>query len=333
MKKCSWIVHSALCCDKGKIRKNNEDAFFFNGRFMPADEMDKGDTLAIDVPAKESLWAVCDGMGGEENGEVASYTVVSEMSKLQDRLHNRDFATALQAWIREINTHVFEKASGGGSTLAMLYCEEESLQIAHIGDSRVYRLRRGKLEQMTRDHSKVELMISAGMITPEEARMHPQKNVITRYLGMNDEYICEATISPRIQIAYGDRYLLCSDGVTDMLTNDAILELLSNTQDASRCIESIRNAVFEAGARDNLTILVLDFTSEDESAAGGEDFEDSQDDAEEYEDEEPTVDEGLKKRIVVNVDMNSRESISTVFHINYPKQRLNVNLRIRSSYV
>ena len=330
MKEHSWIVHGALCCDKGTIRKNNEDAFFFNGKYMSADKMDEGDTLTANVPAEGTLWAVCDGMGGEENGEVASYNVVSEMAKLQKKLQNRDFATILQSWVHEMNTCVYEKAAGGGSTLAMAYCDGETLQIAHIGDSRVYRLHRGRLEQMTRDHSKVELMLSAGMITREEARKHPQKNVITRYLGMNDEFVCEATIGPKLQIARGDRYLICSDGVTDMLEDHSILELLSADQDALKCAVLIKEAVFAAGARDNLTILILEFSSADGRTTDSDDQDYYQNDDE---DDEPTVDEGLRKHITVNLNMDTREYPKTVLCVRFPKQRTNINLFIRCSYI
>lgn len=255
-----WKIQASLCCDKGKIRKNNEDSYYFNGRFAGLSEMDAGAYLTVETPAAGSLWAVCDGMGGQSSGEVASFTAVSGMKSLQDCLRGQDFGKIIQAWVRQADRTVSERASGGGTTLAMLYCGEKAVRIAHVGDSRVYRFRGGKLEQMTRDHSKVEMLVKAGVIKPEEARTHPQKNLLIRWLGMNEEYPCEATVTPEILPAAGDRYILCSDGVTDMLTDAEITALAARSAIAGSCAANIRDAVLAAGARDNMTVIVLDLT-------------------------------------------------------------------------
>ena len=233
----NWTIHGTLCCNVGRIRKNNEDSFYFNGKFMPLSEMDQGAELACDVPAFGTLWAVCDGMGGQNNGEVASHTAVSGMRDLQDHLKGRNFEATIQGWVQQANKVIEERADGGGTTLAMLYCSEQYIQTAHIGDSRVYRFHGGELSRITRDHSKVEMMVAAGMITREEAWSHPQKNVITRYLGMDDEYVCEATVGPKIPLMHGDCFLLCSDGISDMLTDEAIEIIMQSEDDLPACAE------------------------------------------------------------------------------------------------
>ena len=284
-----WTIHASLRYDKGSIRKNNEDAFYFNGKHAKLAEMDEGASLVSDVPSGGTLWAVCDGMGGQSNGEMASYTAVTGMADLQEHLKGRDFETAIQNWVRQANKAVAERADGGGSTLAMLYCTDQYVQAAHIGDSRIYRYHQGELVRVSRDHSKVEMLLEAGMISADEARNHPQKNVITRYLGMNSEYICEATVSRKIPLVHGDRYVLCSDGITDMLTDEEIAAALAKSKNAADCAELIKEAVFASGARDNLTVIVLELESSDGANAVPEEpelFMDKTDD-----DDEPTVDE------------------------------------------
>ena len=174
-----WKLQAAMCYDMGKIRKNNEDAFYFNGEYARLDNMDEKVRISNTYNAAGSLWAVCDGMGGQNNGEVASSTAVSGMHELQEHLRGRDFETSVQSWVRQANRAVESRTDGGGCTLVMLYCTDSYLQTAHIGDSRIYRFHDGMLSRITRDHSKVEMLLSAGMITEEEARNHPQKNVIT----------------------------------------------------------------------------------------------------------------------------------------------------------
>ena len=103
------------------------------------------------------------------------------------------------------------------------------------------------------------MLLEAKLITPEEARNHPQKNVITRYLGMNSEYACDATVGKKIPFSDGDRFLLCSDGVSDMLTDEALEALLQENEEVETCVRKIRDAVCRAGARDNLTVILLEF--------------------------------------------------------------------------
>lgn len=261
----SWKIHGSLICDKGLLCKNNEDAWYFNGKRPSFTKMDEGAVLNETVPAVGSLWAVCDGMGGQKNGETASYTAVSGLKELQEHLDGREFSAGAQNWVRQASMAVSARAEGGGTTLTMLYVTDGYLQTAHVGDSRVYRFHKGGLSRVTRDHSKVEMLLAAGMITEEEARNHPKKNVITRYLGMNDEYDCEASIGKKLPLVHGDRYLLCSDGVTDMVTDETLAALMAE-EDTAACAEKIRDAVFAAGGKDNMTVLVLELEAED----GGE---------------------------------------------------------------
>ena len=256
-----WIIDAAVICDKGLLRKNNEDAYYFDGHYARLSEMDETACLRKTREAPGSLWAVCDGMGGQSNGEVASHTAVSGMRDLQHHLKDHAFEATIQSWVGQASNAI-RKRTDGGTTLAMIYGSDECIFAAHVGDSRIYRVHEGEFSRLTRDHSRVEMMISAGMITEEEAKTHPQRHTISRYLGMDSEYACSATVSEQLPYARGDRYLLCSDGVTDMLTDEQLDGLLRAKGDCETCASAVRDAVFKAGAMDNTTLIGLDIRAE-----------------------------------------------------------------------
>ena len=319
----NWIIRASLCYDMGSLRKNNEDAYYFNGQYAPLSQMDKGAFLTTEANAPGSLWAVCDGMGGQSNGEKASYTAVSGMQDLQNHLRGRDFEATIQSWVHQANRAVSEQADGGGATLVMLYCTDQYIQTAHIGDSRIYRYHNGELIRITKDHSKIEMLLDTKMITPEEALHHPQKNVITRYLGMSSEYICDATVGKKIPLCNGDRYLLCSDGVTDMLTDAEIAALLAQNESVSTCAEKIKAAVIAAGARDNLTAELLEIAALDQmdTILNHEDFFPDEED-------EPTVEEegskGRKANCQVNIHIKNPTRCEVVFNGRTARLSLNI---------
>ena len=259
-----WFIKASVCYDMGSIRKNNEDAYYFNGHFSPLSKMNNNILLTVETKAAGSLWAVCDGMGGQRNGERASFTAVSSMPDLQKSLRGQEFETIVQSWVFQVNRAVAEQAEGGGSTLAMLYCTDQYIQTAHIGDSRIYRYHDDQLIRMTKDHSKVEMLMDAKMITREEAKNHPQKNIVTRYLGMDSEYVCTAAIGNKIPYCNGDRYLICSDGITEMLAEETIAAYLAENDQVAACAKKMRDAVLSAGAKDNLTAIILDVEAEDQ---------------------------------------------------------------------
>jgi len=253
-------VSAALRSGKGLIRKNNEDAYYFNGQFAPLEQMDHETAVFENVSADRILFAICDGMGGYENGEVASYTAVSNMRKLQDALKNQSFSNAVSQWTKEANRRIFEEVPDGGCTLTLLYFDGESFYTANIGDSRIYQLNKNQLKQLTKDHSKVQILVDAGLITREEAHVHPQRHVITRFLGMDEEEAgrCVPAVSNAGLIQLHDRFLLCSDGVSDMLSDEEIRTLLAQETTVEACAENIYQAAMQAGGRDNATLIVVE---------------------------------------------------------------------------
>lgn len=212
------------------------------------------DSLVVTPP----LFAVADGMGGHAAGEVASEIAVRVLSELAPEHPDGE---ALGRAIEEANRAVIQAAREGrgrqgmGTTMTAAMLEGERLVIAQVGDSRAYLLHQGKLQQLTRDHSLMADMIEAGQLTPEEARTHPQRSVITRALGS------DAHLHPdiyEINVETGDRLLICSDGLSGMIFDDQIENTLRRVQDPQRCASQLVNEAIAAGGHDNVTVIVAD---------------------------------------------------------------------------
>ena len=202
------------------------------------------DSLVVTPP----LFAVADGMGGHAAGEVASEIAVRVLSELAPEHPDVE---ALGRAIEEANRAVIQAAREGRGRQGM------GTTIAQVGDSRAYLLHQGKLQQLTRDHSLMADMIEAGQLTPEEARTHPQRSVITRALGS------DAHLHPdiyEINVETGDRLLICSDGLSGMIFDDQIENTLRRVQDPQRCASQLVNEAIAAGGHDNVTVIVADVT-------------------------------------------------------------------------
>lgn len=253
-------LSAALKSGMGRIRTNNEDAYYFNGKFAEMKEMDQETSLECAGLEDTALFAICDGMGGCENGEVAAYTAVSGMPRLQSALKTTDFSSATTKWVEETGEAISQAARDGGCTLALLYIQSGEIHIAHIGNSRIYKFSHGKLLRMTKDHSKLQVLLDAGLLSEKDAGSYPQRHVITRALGMNEEENgkCMATIHEPVPAENQDRYLICSDGVTDMLSDNRIESLLASSQNVRESADAVYQAALEAGGKDNTTVIVID---------------------------------------------------------------------------
>ena len=232
------VVEQASLTDVGRQRNANEDALF---------ESDGG-----------PLFAVADGMGGARAGEVAAQTAVEELASLGERadVGERDLATAVEQANRRINelSRSDESLSGMGTTMTLLAVRDKEVAIAHVGDSRAYRLRDGELERLTHDHSLVDEMVRAGRLTPEEAEVHPQRSIITRALGPEPEVEVERMTYPARP---GDVYLICSDGLTSMIPEDAVAGILRGRSSLDGAAKELVRAANEAGGRDNITVVLF----------------------------------------------------------------------------
>jgi PPM family protein phosphatase len=232
--------------DTGRQRRANEDSLL----------------------ARAPLFVVADGMGGAQAGEVASRLAVeSFQAGLRDASAPE---AALAELTREANSRIHElshshaEQAGMGTTLTAIYVGERDVSIAHVGDSRAYRFRAGELLRLTDDHSLVDELLRQGRLTPEEAVEHPQRSVITRALG--PEGVVE--VDTRSYSARdGDVYLLCSDGLTTMVAEDRLAELLAAHETLRDKGEALIAAANEAGGRDNITVVLMRLEELDASAA------------------------------------------------------------------
>lgn len=212
------------------------------------------DSLIIIPP----LFAVADGMGGHEAGEIASEITVNTLAELAPSHLD---AEGLTAAVEAANYNVMKAPRQGigrdgmGTTLTAATLEGERLLIAQVGDSRAYLLHKGHLQQITRDHSLMADLIEAGQITPEEARVHPNRSVITRAIGSDIHMRPDIY---ELNVDAGDRILLCSDGLSSMISNNAIESIMRRQSDAQHCADELVTAALENGGADNVTVVVAD---------------------------------------------------------------------------
>jgi serine/threonine protein phosphatase PrpC len=224
--------------DIGRARQRNEDAYL----------------------VRTPVFAVADGMGGHQGGEVASTLAVEALGELDLRADG--VMEALVQSIREANGRVLERGEGDpalrgmGTTLTALVTDQDRAHLAHVGDSRAYLLRKGSLQQLTEDHTLVQRMVREGRLTPEEAERHPQRSVITRALGVEDEVPVDELTLPLLD---GDRLLLCTDGLTGMVGEARIHEILGSEPDPQAVADRLVEEANGAGGEDNITAIVVFF--------------------------------------------------------------------------
>ncbi len=224
--------------DVGRVREDNEDS------------------MLVQAP----LFAVADGMGGHTAGDIASQTciqVITEMSAKEPP--NAD--GALVDYVEKANAAIYSKAqndpqlAGMGTTCTLIYLDGSTAHLAHVGDSRSYLVRGSEISQITEDHTLVERMVREGRLSREEAARHPQRNIISRALGIDADVRVD-TID--IEVTDGDRLIICSDGLSSMLDDDSILGTIEGVSDPQEAAERLVAAANERGGEDNITVVVID---------------------------------------------------------------------------
>jgi len=229
------------------------------GRGRPDNE----DSLLVD--REHHLYAVADGMGGHRAGEVASATAIETLKSAY--AGGRPLDQAVEA----ANAAVFSKAAddaalrGMGTTLTAVAVEDgHTAVLGHVGDSRAYLMRDGTVTQVTDDHSLVEQLVREGRLSPEEAHHHPQRAIITRALGVDAQVDVDIY---RVDLQPGDRLLICSDGLTNMLSDETIGMTLGRHADPQQAADTLVDMANQAGGDDNITVVVLDALADGEAAA------------------------------------------------------------------
>lgn len=231
------IADSAGTTDAGRKRRRNEDSFV----------------------REPPLFAVADGMGGAQAGEVASRLAAAAFREFHEA-DELDPEERVATIIQEANRRIYERArsdaqaSGMGTTITAALVSGGSVAIGHVGDSRAYRLRGGKLEQLTEDHSLVADLVRSGRLTPEEADTHPQRSVITRALGTDLEVDVDTFT---VEAEAGDLFLLCSDGLTTMVDDEEIAQMVANADSLEHATKALVKAANRAGGEDNVTVVLF----------------------------------------------------------------------------
>jgi len=237
----SWLS------DIGKVRRENQDSYY--------------------VDVGKGIFIVCDGMGGERGGAVAAEAVSTLLPRIIERrlpsqlepegvLETlKDSITDLSAMLRRRGEDEPE-LHGMGSTVVLALVSGEDVYIAHLGDSRAYLFREGSLRRLTRDHTIVAVMVELGQLTPEEARRHPARSRLSRYVGMSGKAAVDAM---KITLKPGSRLLLCTDGLTEMLSDDEIAAILGEAGDSKSACHRLVEEANRAGGYDNITVVLIDF--------------------------------------------------------------------------
>jgi protein phosphatase len=242
------IAEKAALSDVGRARQSNEDSYL----------------------ERSPLFVVADGMGGARAGEVASAIAVETAGSTDvGDSPEQDLAEVAKSANREIYRKAQEDSehAGMGTTFTGALVTGSEIAIGHVGDSRMYRLRDGELERLTQDHSLVEEFVRQGKLTPEEAEVHPQRSIITRALGPEPEVQVDTFTYPGRD---GDVYLLCSDGLTGMISEPEVAEILKEGGSLDDAARRLIDAANENGGRDNITVVLFRLEGDDDGA-GDED--------------------------------------------------------------
>ncbi len=234
----SWSSHAIT--NVGKVRKHNEDSVLARPEI--------------------GLWVVADGMGGHAKGDVASQMIVESMKNIHEGTTLAKFIDDIENRIDIVNKNLVDIARESkkritiGSTVVMMHTYDKYCIYLWAGDSRLYRLRDNKLSQVTTDHSQVEQYIEQGLISREEAEVHPHGNMITRAVGATEDFYLDMDVQ---EMKKGDRYMLCSDGLTKHIKDSEIENFMRNGNTEDRCKYFI-DVTLERGAGDNVTCIVVD---------------------------------------------------------------------------
>jgi PPM family protein phosphatase len=231
------IGRAAAVTDPGRTRRHNEDSY------------------VIEPP----LFAIADGMGGAQAGEVASRLATAA---LKEAGANGGGEQRIADLIQEANRRVYDRSSsdpntsGMGTTITVALVEDDRVAFGHVGDSRAYLIRQAQMEQLTEDHSLVNELLKTGKLSREEAETHPQRSVITRALGTDPDVDVD-TFSVRAED--GDLFLLCSDGLTDMVSEESILDVVErNRSDIDGALRALVKAANHGGGQDNITVVAFE---------------------------------------------------------------------------
>lgn len=264
------LVDSYGLSDVGLIRKNNEDSFLIATPTSDFANQNPAELNGI-MPENGTMFIVADGMGGAQAGEVASRMAVDTVARnfinaldQKESLDQQTLISALTETIQETNQLIFREGqknsecNGMGTTLTAAMVYGTTIFFAQLGDSRAYLARKGVISQMTKDQSLVAQMVASGSLTPEEAKNHPQRNVILQALGIQSQVDVAISLA---ELKRGDQIVLCSDGLSGKVDAEEIKEFLERFEPKAACQGLVRMAR-ERGGEDNITVIVARFNGD-----------------------------------------------------------------------
>ena len=232
------MLRAEEATDIGLVRTNNEDKAYAGRRLI----------------------ALADGIGGMPSGELASEIVVGALAPLDETPVETDALSALREALESANRQILEAGEsdnshdGMGTTVTALLLSGAEIALVHVGDSRCYFQRDGEMTQLTKDDTFVQTLVDQGLLTADEARTHPRRSIVTQALqGLSYEATCSVHA-----VRSGDRFLLCSDGLTDVVVDEAIGQALRSYPDQRECADQLVKMALDAGASDNVTVVVAD---------------------------------------------------------------------------
>ena len=236
MQNTSQLFETGAATHVGRVRSRNEDSYL--------------------VHARAGIWAVADGMGGHEAGDVASQTIIAALQSIEPPASAAELLSICQQRVADANGRLRELGSeqGGiiGATLAALLAYDGHYACVWSGDSRIYLVRAEEITQLSRDHTEVQDMVEGGVITAEQAKTWPGRNVITRAIGVYDDPELEMTSGP---LEAGDSFIICSDGLTNHVADGEILQCVNTNVSQQACDRLVAMAL-ERGGSDNVTVIV-----------------------------------------------------------------------------
>lgn len=255
------LYHVYAFTDVGNVRGNNEDNFYCNGTYKK-DTKENYLLFEGDIEdASSVVLAVFDGMGGSQLGEEAALAAVTKLSECAQQ----DEVFDTEAVIKEMNYAVCQRmrtvAKSMGSTVVLFYSKEHMVQMANLGDSRGYLFRDGELMQLTEDHTEANsfLKMQRKLGIEVASSLHAMENVLTQYLGVEEEdFVIEPEISKDIIVKPNDIFLLCSDGLSGMLSEEELIDILNKELTLQDKGEKLRNAALQAGGVDNITVVLIE---------------------------------------------------------------------------
>ena len=263
----AYQIEYAYTCHIGKVRNNNEDNFWCCGEHLPVSNHGT-EEIRTGLRLRESLpvMAVFDGMGGAAYGEVASEIAVQKLRKYEKKLKYADGTRMLDQLVSSFTTEandaicdmLAEKhCTTGGTTFSMLYFLRDSIKLYYLGDSRIYRYKSDGLTRLTRDHTVANQKVDAAIYTEEEAKKSPDQHRLTLFIGSDHKKLgLNADSRPLVPLEMGSKFLLCTDGLTNMCSDTEIFDLLSQNYFNEAAV--LVQAALQNGGADNVTCIVLE---------------------------------------------------------------------------